>query len=269
MAVTRSTAADRRQRETETAPRRQPGFPVQGLPGDPAGTARNLEGLLLAAAAAVVLLGLALAYLAMVKPLEGDPAEIAAGRIVNLNDLRGADQLLGALDVFPSSAERSYAAQAIWKRAHQGSLPNVGEIQRIRIPSAEIEGDRRLTSLRERLEARRRGRGAGGDLDLPPLAPAVPRPQAPPRGAHAGAVPLLVLALDGRLPRSPSPPSTSSGGCGGFGGDELILPALLLLDRHRPRDDGHRPRPAARPAALPRLRRGGRCSAPPCCSPPA
>ncbi len=101
----------------------------------------------------------------MVKPLAGDTAEIAAGRIVNLNDLRGADQLLGALDVFPSSAERSYAAQAIWKRAHQGSLPNVGEIQRIRIPSAEIEGDRRLTSLRERLEARRQA-GVQGETSI-------------------------------------------------------------------------------------------------------
>jgi cell division protein FtsW (lipid II flippase) len=228
MAVTRSTAADRRQRETETAPRRQPGFSVQGLPGAPTGTPRNLEGLLLAAAAVAVLLGLALAYLAMVKPLAGDTAEIAAGRIVNLNDLRGADQLLGALDVFPNSAERSYAAQAIWKRAHQGSLPNVGEIQRIRIPSAEIEGDRRLTSLRERLEARRQA-GVQGETSVSLLSLQQFRALKPhlvvrtPGQFRSSfwlwtAVFLLAFAavhLVWRLRR--------------FGGDELILPALLLL----------------------------------------
>jgi cell division protein FtsW (lipid II flippase) len=228
MAVTRSTAADRRQRETETAPRRQPGFSVQGLPGDPAPRARNTEGVLLAAAALAVLLGLALAYLAMVKPLAGDTAEIAAGRIVNLNDLRGADQLLGALDVFPSSAERSYAAQAIWKRAHQGSLPNVGEIQRIRIPSAEIEGDRRLTSLRERLEARRQA-GVQGETSISLLSLQQFRALKPhlvvrtPGQFRSSfwlwtAVFLLAFAavhIVWRLRR--------------FGGDELILPALLLL----------------------------------------
>ena len=51
-------------------------FPVQGLPGDPAaGPRRNTEALLLAAAALVVLLGLALAYLAMVKPFAEVDAE--------------------------------------------------------------------------------------------------------------------------------------------------------------------------------------------------
>src|SRR4051794_14574361 len=103
MAVTRSTAAERRQRETSVL-QREPGFAVQGLPGAPS---RNLEGLLLAAAAVAVLLGLALAYLAMAKPLADDAAQLAAGRIVNLNDLRSSDQLLPVLDVLDSSAERA------------------------------------------------------------------------------------------------------------------------------------------------------------------
>src|SRR5436305_6952395 len=120
MAVTRSTAAERRQRET-TVLRKEPGFAVQGLPGGPS---RNLEMILLAAAAAAVLLGLALAYLAMAKPLEDEVAKLAAGEIVNLNDLRSSDQLLPVLDVCDSSAERAFPAQAISKRAHQGPFPN-------------------------------------------------------------------------------------------------------------------------------------------------
>jgi cell division protein FtsW (lipid II flippase) len=226
MAVTRSTAADRRQQETPA--RRQPGFPVQGLPGDPAPKARNTEALLLAAAAVVVLLGLTLAYLAMVKPLAEDEARIASGQIVNLNDLRGADQLLPTLDVFDSSAERSFVAQQIWKRAHEGGLPNVGEIERIRVPSAAIEGDRRLTSLRERLEARRQV-GGPGEVSIPLLSGQqfrAVKPRLVVRGPGEfrssfwlwTAVFLLAFLAVHAVWRFRR-----------FGGDELILPALLLL----------------------------------------
>src|SRR6476661_5217666 len=142
MAVTRSTAADR-QRRGGSAPVRGGGFP--GLPGLPGAPSRGREALLLAAAGLVVLLGLILAYLATVKPLDGFEQKLASGEVVNLNALRGSDQLLPVFDAFDSSAERSFVAQEVWKRAHQGSIPNVGELARIRVPVAEIEGDRRLT----------------------------------------------------------------------------------------------------------------------------
>ena len=224
MAVTRSTAAERRQRET-TVLKREPGFAVQGLPGAPS---RNLETVLLAAAAIVILLGLALAYLAMAKPLEDNAAKLAAGQLVDLNDLRSSDQLLPVLDVFDSSAERAFAAQAIWKRAHEGAFPNVGEIERIRVPASEITADRRLTSLRERLEARRQS-GAQGEISLPLLSlqqlrVVKPRLVVRTPGQFRSsfwlwtAVFLAAFAavhLVWRLRR--------------FAGDELILPAILLL----------------------------------------
>ena len=225
MAVTRSTAADRRRQETSTS--KSPGFAVQGLPGAPT---RNLEGLLLAASAAAVLLGLFLVYLATVKPLDDDAARIASGEIVNLNDLRSAEQLLPVLDVLDSSAERSFVARQIWQRAHDGKLPNVGEIERIRIPASEISQDRRLTSLRERLEARHAStQGTAGDVSLPLLSLQQLRTVKPRLVVRTpgqfrssfwlwSAVLLLSFAavhLAWRLRR--------------FGGDELILPALLLL----------------------------------------
>jgi cell division protein FtsW (lipid II flippase) len=226
MAVTRSTAAGRRQQETTAL--RGPGFAVQGLPGAPTPGGRNTEALLLAAAAIVVLLGLALAYLAMVKPLAELEPKLASGEIVNLNDLRSADQLTSALDVFEGSAERSFAAEAIWKRAHQGDLPNVGEIERIRISSAAIEGDRRLASLRERLEARRQA-GVQGEVAIPLFSlqqlrtvktRLVVRTPAEFRSSFWLWTALFLLAFAAvhvafRFRR--------------FGGDELILPALLLL----------------------------------------
>ena len=91
MAVTRSTAADRRQQETRRAPRAR-ASPCRGSPA-PRPPRRNLEALLLAAAALVVLLGLALAYLAMASRFARWTPKLASGEMVNLNDLRNADQL--------------------------------------------------------------------------------------------------------------------------------------------------------------------------------
>jgi cell division protein FtsW (lipid II flippase) len=228
MAVTRSTAADRRRQQEASAPKSSPPFAVQGLPPGETAPTRNLEGLLLAASALAVLLGLFLVYLATVKPLADDTARIASGEIVNLNGLRSAEQLLPVLDVLDNSAERSYVARQIWQRAHEGKLPNVGEIERIRVPAAEISRDRRLTSLRERLEARREA-GASEDVSLPLLSLQQLRTVKPRLVVRTpgqfrssfwlwSAVLLLAFAavhLAWRLRRFP--------------GDELILPVLLLL----------------------------------------
>ncbi|HYX23710.1 MAG TPA: FtsW/RodA/SpoVE family cell cycle protein, partial [Thermoanaerobaculia bacterium] len=168
MPVTRSTAADRQRRDGARA---GGGFRLPPLPGQSGGLARNREAMLLAAAGLVVLLGLVLVYLATVKPLDGFEQRLAAGEVVDLNSLRGADQLLPVLDVFDSSAERSFVAQEIWQRAHQGTIPNVGELARIRVPASVIDGDRRLTGFRERLaQARQRTGGEVPSLSLFTLA---------------------------------------------------------------------------------------------------
>ncbi|MEA2602032.1 MAG: hypothetical protein QOF89_3024 [Acidobacteriota bacterium] len=159
MAVTRSTAADR-QRRDGSPPVRGGGFHLPGLPGAPS---RGREAVLLGAAGLVVLLALILSYLATVKALDGFDPKLASGEVVNVNALRGSDQLLPVLDGFDSSAERSFVAQEVWKRAHQGAIPNVGELARIRVPVSEIEGDRRLTGFRERL-AQARQRPGGGEV---------------------------------------------------------------------------------------------------------
>jgi cell division protein FtsW (lipid II flippase) len=120
---------------------------------------RNREAMFLAAGALVALFALLLVYLATVKPLAGIDQKIASGEIVNLNDLKSSDQLLPVLDAVDSSAERSFVAREIWKRAHEGSFPNVGELSRVRVSASEIEGNSRLEGLRERLEAAQRRAG--------------------------------------------------------------------------------------------------------------
>jgi cell division protein FtsW (lipid II flippase) len=225
VAVTRSTAADRR-RQAAALPGR--GVAIPGIPGVPGLPVRNRESVLLAAAALVALLGLSLVYFATTKPLDGTDAKLAAGEIVNLNSLRSSEEFLPVLDVFDSSAERSFAAQEIWKRAHLGDLPNVGELGRLRVPASEIERDRRLASYRERLEAVRARTGTAPEtlslLTLQQLRQIKPRlvvrTPARFRSSFWLWTALFLAAFVAvhtvwRLRR--------------FGGDELLLPALLLL----------------------------------------
>lgn len=227
MAVTRSTAADRR-RQASPVPKGT--MPIPGLAGAPLLNHRNREALLLAAGALAILLGLMLVYLATVKPLDGVDRKIASGEIVNLNALRSAEQLLPVLDVFDSSAERAFAAREIWKRAHQGGLPNVGELSRIRVSASDVEGDRRLTSFRARMETARHRAGREGEnvtiplLTLQQLRDVKPNLVVRTPGQFRSsfwlwtALFLLAFAAAHGLWRARR-----------FGGDELILPALLLL----------------------------------------
>ncbi|HEX3128448.1 MAG TPA: FtsW/RodA/SpoVE family cell cycle protein [Thermoanaerobaculia bacterium] len=148
MAVTRSTAAERRQREAAGGAGNISGIP--GLQPGP-GSVRNREGVLLVGALAAVLLGLFLAYLAMVKPLEPTQAGLASGAILNLNDLRQPEDLVPFLDFLTEPTERMFVARQIWRKTQEGPVPNVGELGRIRVPAPEIDKERRLPGLRERL----------------------------------------------------------------------------------------------------------------------
>jgi cell division protein FtsI/penicillin-binding protein 2/cell division protein FtsW (lipid II flippase) len=143
MAVTRSTAAERRQREA--AGGAIPGF----QPG--ARSYRNREAVLLGGALAAVALGLFLAYMAMVKPLEPIQAGLASGAVLNLTDLRQPEDLMPFLDFLTEPTERTFVARQIWRRAQEGGVPNIGELARIRVPAPEIDKERRLPGLRERL----------------------------------------------------------------------------------------------------------------------
>ena len=149
MAVTRSTAAERRQRQAI--------YSVPGLQPTP----RNREAVLLGGGLAVVLLGLLLVYLAVSRPAGEVGKELASGAVLNLNDLRQPEDLLPFLSFISEPAERTFVARRIWRRAQEGVVPNVGELAKIRVPAAEIESERRLPELQERLQDLREMRGEG------------------------------------------------------------------------------------------------------------
>jgi cell division protein FtsW (lipid II flippase) len=143
--VTRSTPAERRARDADA-----------GLaPGARRRGARNREAALLLASAAVVLFGLALAYLAAARSVADDDARIAAGEVVNLNAVRRPEDLVRVLGEMGDRPERAFIAQKIWERISRGRVDNVGELGRLRVAAAEIRDDSRLTGLNARLAARR------------------------------------------------------------------------------------------------------------------
>src|SRR5215213_4270546 len=143
MAVTRSTAADRRRREaTGHAP----------IPGLRPTVARDRETLLLAGGIVVFLLGLLLAYLAMTRPFGDIAARLASGEVVAVDDLREPGQLAPLLGFLAEPAERTFIARQIFQRIQEGDVENVGELARLRVPVSEVEDDGRLPMLKRRVE---------------------------------------------------------------------------------------------------------------------
>jgi cell division protein FtsW (lipid II flippase) len=150
MAVTRSTAADRRRRDSTGH------VPIPGLHPT---VARDRETILLAGGIAVFLLGLVLAYLAMSRPFADVAAKLQSGEIVAVDDLREPGQLTPLLGFLAEPAERSYVARQIYQRIQEGNVHNVGELARLRVPVSEVEDDARLPMLKRRVEGLKASHG--------------------------------------------------------------------------------------------------------------
>jgi cell division protein FtsW (lipid II flippase) len=151
MAVTISTAADRRRRPLALS----------------LAAARTREALLLSAGAAVALLGWLLVFVAAGRTLEGVGERLATGEVVNLNALTGPAPLLPHLAFLPDPGERELVAERIWRRAQAGSFPNVGELAKIRVSPNDLATAGKVPGLRGRLEAATAGKeGAGVTVPL-------------------------------------------------------------------------------------------------------
>ena len=110
MAVTRSTAAERRSAPPLIRPRNSRSFELTGL----------------VFASILSLCGLALTYLAKT-------GEVAAQKPLLLNADARAEQIIPYLQMLGSPRERQAAAREIYNfvQAHDGHLPNVGAIARV------------------------------------------------------------------------------------------------------------------------------------------
>lgn len=111
MAVTRSTAAERRTQPPPFTSRRDP---------------RTLELIALLLGSLAVAAALALVYQAKSATFPGPDAPL-----LNLNALDRREQLLPVLGFAPNPRERQYIATRVWEFLGEGKLPNVGALGRI------------------------------------------------------------------------------------------------------------------------------------------
>jgi cell division protein FtsI/penicillin-binding protein 2/cell division protein FtsW (lipid II flippase) len=112
------------------------------------GPAPSSQWLWLMAASLFVAGGLASVYAAKSIEMEG------AERLLNLNTVASADQLLPLLEPFPNRAERELVAQKTFDYLESvRPVHNVGALAGLRVTVDEIESDPRWDAVRKRLRA--------------------------------------------------------------------------------------------------------------------
>jgi cell division protein FtsW (lipid II flippase) len=79
---------------------------------------------------------------------------VSATPVVNLAEIDRTEKLFPVLAVFQSQGDRDFAAKRIFDTLanYNGVLPNTGAIARIRVPRADLIGNKRVDELRKRAE---------------------------------------------------------------------------------------------------------------------
>jgi cell division protein FtsW (lipid II flippase) len=218
MGVTISRAAERKPQPPARGSRgRIPGFDIDRHGGG----GRGREAALLALSGAVVLFAILLTWLAVSKSLADTQGRLERGEVVNLNSVSRSGDLLPLLAFLDTPQERSFVADHIRERVSAGTLDNVGEIGRIRVPGREIDS-RRMPDLAARIQAS--GRDSASLLSAAQLRQLKPRLVVRTPAQFRSATLLGAALLFGgfllahlvlRFRR--------------FRGDPLLLPLLLLL----------------------------------------
>ncbi len=99
----------------------------------------------------VIAIGFWMTYDRQVSSFSATNRDLTAGLIVHAGRADAA-ALAGKLTVFPSAAERTFAAEAVnrWIAEH-GPLTHVGALASITVPARDVQNNKALTVLRERL----------------------------------------------------------------------------------------------------------------------
>jgi cell division protein FtsW (lipid II flippase) len=109
---------------------------------------RRREAIWMLASSLMLLAGFVFVYRAKTRSFTEIQTSLAARQLLNLNDLTAREDLLPYLSIFAEPAERQFVARRIYDAS--GSLPNVGAIARLRVSEAEVEAARALKSFRGR-----------------------------------------------------------------------------------------------------------------------
>lgn len=126
-------------------------------------------------ASLTVAVGLFLVYKA--KTIEFDEVDrlLEDKRLLNLNEVGSAEQLLPFLDVFANESDRRFAAKKIhdYFRGEENSsrraLANIGELARIRVTEKEITSQSKLDLFKKRLDEIKKNQSSQPDPSFPLL----------------------------------------------------------------------------------------------------
>jgi cell division protein FtsW (lipid II flippase) len=205
-------------RAAERASRPAPEARLAGLPGE---SRRGREALLLALAGGVVVFAMVLTWLTVSRPLADLEARLARGELVNLNTVTSSDQLLPRLYFLPSAQERTFVAERIRQRLAETPAGNVGELGRLRIAAADVNG-RHLPGMAARL-------AASGRDSVALLSPAELRQLKPQVVVRTAAEYRFSFLLGAALLLAGFAAAHLVLRFRRFQGDEILLPVLLLL----------------------------------------
>ena len=151
MAITRSTASDRA-RPGRWDPTRR--------------ISRNQELSFLAFTALVLLAGIWLIHKAQEPGLKSARDQMAQGTLVNLNGVRGPEELMPALALLEDADDRNFAARLIQQFLRdREKIDSVSELRSIQVTRAQVERTRGLSVFPARLKEL----GAGGNAAAFPL----------------------------------------------------------------------------------------------------
>lgn len=101
---------------------------------------RVTERFLILGASVILMLGFISLFFAKKDSLERAKAGIERGTLQNLNNIRSAQDLDRIMQrLYPDERDQKFVAEAIAKRAHQGEIPNVGTLNKLKTTGREIE----------------------------------------------------------------------------------------------------------------------------------
>jgi len=120
---------------------------------------RGAEAFWLAGASLLVAAGLLSVYLGKTQDFQEQQGRIDRGELINLNAVKGPEQLTAVLSGAGLGGEQDRLAQGIWgyvERVRQaespgeGALPNVGALARLRVTRTEVESNAGWSEARQK-----------------------------------------------------------------------------------------------------------------------
>jgi len=101
---------------------------------------RNQEAQWLAFATLVIIFGFAALFFTKTSSFDEIKNHVAAKKILNLNALNNPTDLRDVMrSLYPDTKDQIFVANAIFQQAQKGDIPNVGTLNKLKVPAKDVE----------------------------------------------------------------------------------------------------------------------------------